>query len=60
MANHRLGQAPEACRWLNKATQRMDQETSVKAIGPLRQQSHIWAMCQTLRGEAEGLLNKAD
>ncbi len=56
LANHRLGQAQEARQWLDKAVQTMDQETAEKTIGPLRRESHVWAMCLVLRREAEGLL----
>jgi serine/threonine protein kinase/regulator of sirC expression with transglutaminase-like and TPR domain len=57
MAQHRLGHAEDARLWLNKAVQRMDQELGEKNIGPLRQQSHVWAMCLVLRREAARVLN---
>jgi len=59
MAHHRLGHTEEARRWLDKAVQRMDAESAAKEIGPLRQQSHVWAMCLVLRREAQELLSKA-
>ena len=56
MADHRLGHARQARLWLKKAVQTMDQESSQKKIGPLRQQSHVWAMCLVVRREVEQLL----
>jgi serine/threonine protein kinase/tetratricopeptide (TPR) repeat protein len=58
MAHHRLGHTEEARRWLDKAVRRMDKESAAKEIGPLRQQSHVWAMCLVLRREAQELLSK--
>jgi tetratricopeptide (TPR) repeat protein len=55
MAHQRLGQSAEAGLWLNKATRRMDKELAEKEVGPLRMQSHVWAMCQVLRREAEAI-----
>jgi tetratricopeptide (TPR) repeat protein len=57
-AHHRLGHIEEARRWLDKAVQRMDKESAAKEVGPLRQQSHVWAMCLLWRREAEELLLK--
>jgi len=59
MAHHRLGHTDEARSWLDKAVQRMDKESAAKEIGPLRLQSHVWAMCLVLRREAQELLSKA-
>ena len=56
MAEHRLGHADDARLWFNKALQRMDMELGEKKIGPLRQQTHVWAMCLVLRQQAEGAL----
>ncbi len=53
MAHHRLGHADQARRWLDKAAQTMDKESAATVIGPLRQESHVWAMCLVLRHEAE-------
>jgi tetratricopeptide (TPR) repeat protein len=58
MAHHHLGHTEEARGWLDRAAQRMDRESSAKEIGPLRQQSHVWAMCSVLRQEAQKLLTK--
>ncbi len=58
MTQHQLGQAEPAQRWLTMAVQSMDRESN--AIGPLRRAGHVWAMCQILRREAEGLLKKAE
>jgi tetratricopeptide (TPR) repeat protein len=59
MTHHRLGHTEEARRWLDKAVLRMDRESAAKEIGPLRQQSQVWAMCLVLRREAQGLLSRA-
>jgi tetratricopeptide (TPR) repeat protein len=60
MAHHRLDQGEEARLWLSKAVQKMDQELAEKGAGHLRKQTHVWAMCQVLRTEAEALLKTAD
>jgi hypothetical protein len=57
LAQHSLGKVDDARPWLTRAVRMMDQELAQKRIGPLRQQSHVWAMCLILRHEAEGLLN---
>jgi tetratricopeptide (TPR) repeat protein len=56
MTHHCLDQGEEARLWLNKAVVKMDQELAEKGVGHLRKQSHVWAMCQVLRTEAEALL----
>jgi uncharacterized protein HemY len=58
MAHHRLGHADAARRWLDRAAQTMDKESTAQVIGPLRQQSHVWAMCLVLRREACELLKE--
>jgi tetratricopeptide (TPR) repeat protein len=60
MAYQKLGHAQAARQWLDRAVEQMDRETAAPTIGPLRQEAHVWAMCQLLRGEAEGLLKTAD
>jgi tetratricopeptide (TPR) repeat protein len=59
MAHHRLNQGEEARLWLNKAVQKMDQELAENGVVSLRKQTHVWAMCQVLRTEAEALLKKS-
>jgi serine/threonine protein kinase/Tfp pilus assembly protein PilF len=58
MVCHRLDQSDEARQWLNKAVRKMDQELDEEGMGRLRRESHVWAMCQVLRGEAETLVKK--
>jgi tetratricopeptide (TPR) repeat protein len=58
MVCHRLDQSDEARQWLNKAVRKMDQELDEEGMGRLRRESHVWAMCQVLRGEAESLVKK--
>jgi serine/threonine-protein kinase len=57
MAHHQLGQTKEAKGWLDQAARQMDQLMSAKDIGSIRRDTpHVWAMCLTLRREAEGVL----
>jgi serine/threonine protein kinase/tetratricopeptide (TPR) repeat protein len=58
MVCHRLDQTDEARLWLNKAVRKMDQELGEEGMGHLRRESHVWAICQVLRGEAEMLMKK--
>jgi WD40 repeat protein/tetratricopeptide (TPR) repeat protein len=60
MAHHRLGHAAEAQTWLDKATQRLEQDDreQSKPTGRARLRWSIRLEGQLLRREAEGLLKK--
>ena len=60
LANHRLGKADEACRWLGMAQAWLDQYPEgmpSRADEELGLHLHNWLEAHVLRREAEALLN---
>jgi eukaryotic-like serine/threonine-protein kinase len=63
LANHRLGKADEARRWLNKAQAWLDQQRDgmpARADEQLGLHLHNWLEAHVLRREAEALIRSAE